>query len=55
MGIVAEFRGNLVDVTTGDEVLGYNLSDVLDALFLGTADWYTSPSSSGIFHRGMIR
>jgi len=55
MGIVAEFRGNLVDVTTGDEVLGYNLSDVLDALFLGTADWYTSPSSSGTFHRGMIR
>ncbi|CBX99537.1 hypothetical protein LEMA_P087760.1 [Plenodomus lingam JN3] len=38
IGIVAEFRGNLVDVTAGDDMMGYNLSTVLDALFLGTAD-----------------
>ena len=40
MGIIAEFRGTLVDVTAGDEILGYNLSEVLDDLFLGTADRY---------------
>ncbi|KAI1663829.1 hypothetical protein Ptr902_09579 [Pyrenophora tritici-repentis] len=38
IGIIAEFRGSMVDVTAGDEILGYNLSEVLDALFLGTAD-----------------
>jgi len=42
MGIIAEFRGSMVDVTAGDEILGYNLSEVLDALFLGTADQYVS-------------
>lgn len=36
MGIIAEFRGDLVDVVAGDEVLGYNMQEVLDALFKGT-------------------
>lgn len=36
IGTIAEFRGSLVDVLAGDEMLGYNLQDVLDALFLGT-------------------
>lgn len=36
MGIIAEFRGSLVDVTAGDNYLGYDLSATLDALFKGT-------------------
>lgn len=36
IGIIAEFRGSLVDVTAGDDILGYNLSSVLVALFEGT-------------------
>ncbi|KAH8887800.1 hypothetical protein GQ53DRAFT_784052 [Thozetella sp. PMI_491] len=36
IGIVAEFRGNLVDVTAGDTLLGYDLNDLLDILFAGT-------------------
>ncbi len=35
MGIVAEFRGSLVDVTAGDDILGYDLSATLAALFEG--------------------
>lgn len=40
IGIVAEFRGDLVDVTAGDDILGYNLSAVLAALFEGTPGQY---------------
>ena len=36
IGIIAEFRGALVDVTAGPEVLGYDLDGVLDDLFHGT-------------------
>jgi hypothetical protein len=36
IGIIAEFRGDLVDVTAGDQILGYDLSAVLGALFEGT-------------------
>lgn len=36
MGIVAEFRGSMVDVTAGDNILGYDLGAVLDTLFQGT-------------------
>lgn len=36
MGIVAEFKGELVDVASGDTILGYNLSKTLDTLFAGT-------------------
>ena len=36
--VVAEFRGSLVDVTIGNDVLGYNLDELLDTLFLGTPD-----------------
>ncbi|KAF2769015.1 hypothetical protein EJ03DRAFT_343627 [Teratosphaeria nubilosa] len=37
IGIIAEFRGNMVDVAAGDALLGYDLSQVLDDLFLGTS------------------
>ncbi|KAJ4385999.1 Molybdenum cofactor sulfurase [Gnomoniopsis smithogilvyi] len=36
IGIIAEFKGHMVDVSAGDEILGYNLQDVLDGLFKGT-------------------
>ncbi|KAK8137101.1 hypothetical protein PG984_005041 [Apiospora sp. TS-2023a] len=36
MGIIAEFRGDLVDVETSDRILGYSLSGTLDELFKGT-------------------
>jgi hypothetical protein len=36
MGIIAEFKGEMVDVAAGDEILGYNLSSVLQTLFDGT-------------------
>jgi hypothetical protein len=40
MGIIAEFRGSLVDVTAGDDILGYYLSATLAALFEGTPGQY---------------
>lgn len=36
IGIIAEFRGELVDVAKSDEIMGYSLNGVLDALFEGT-------------------
>ncbi|WNV88079.1 hypothetical protein [Umezawaea sp. Da 62-37] len=36
IGIVAEFRGDLVDVAAGDELLGYDLTELLDTVFAGT-------------------
>ncbi|RYP03581.1 hypothetical protein DL764_005042 [Monosporascus ibericus] len=36
MGIIAEFRGDLVDVTAGDCILGYSLDGTLAELFEGT-------------------
>lgn len=37
IGIIAEFRGELVDVAASDSIMGcYSLSAVLDALFEGT-------------------
>lgn len=36
IGIIAEFRGDLVDVTAGPEILGYDLDGVLDGIFHGT-------------------
>lgn len=36
IGIIAEFRGTLVDVMAGDDILGYNLQGLLDAVFEGT-------------------
>ncbi|KAK7989994.1 hypothetical protein PG989_010309 [Apiospora arundinis] len=36
MGIIAEFRGDLVDVETSDSILGYSLTGTLDELFKGT-------------------
>lgn len=36
MGIIAEFRGDLIDVMSSDSVVGYNLSSVLADLFGGT-------------------
>ncbi|KAL3419229.1 ABA 3 protein [Phlyctema vagabunda] len=36
MSIIAEFRGNLIDIAAGDNVLGYNVLVVLDTLFRGT-------------------
>ncbi|KAF7557305.1 hypothetical protein G7Z17_g856 [Cylindrodendrum hubeiense] len=36
MGIIAEFRGDLVDVAAGDSILGYSLEGTLAELFEGT-------------------
>jgi hypothetical protein len=36
IGIIAEFRGELVDVVSSDFILGYSLNAVLDDLFEGT-------------------
>jgi hypothetical protein len=36
IGIIAEFRGTLVDVTAGDDLLGYDLGELLDTVFAGT-------------------
>ncbi|KAJ8114722.1 hypothetical protein OPT61_g3466 [Boeremia exigua] len=36
IGTIAEFRGELVDVVNNDDILGYNLEEVLDTLFKGT-------------------
>jgi hypothetical protein len=36
IGIIAEFRGALVDVTTGDRMLGYDLDELLGTVFAGT-------------------
>jgi len=36
IGTIAEFRGSLVDITAGNNILGYNLDDLLDTLFAGT-------------------
>jgi hypothetical protein len=38
ISIVAEFRGELIDVMTGDIFLGYNLSKTLADLFEDTPD-----------------
>ncbi|KAF7194936.1 Alpha-ionylideneethane synthase aba3 [Pseudocercospora fuligena] len=35
MGIIAEFKGELVNVAAGDDVLGYSLSHVLSSVFAG--------------------
>ena len=35
IGTVTEFRGALVDVTSGDDILGYDLQELLDILFKG--------------------
>ncbi|EAT89295.1 hypothetical protein HBI56_025150 [Parastagonospora nodorum] len=36
IGTIAEFRGRLVDVMSGEDMLGYNLDEVLATLFMGT-------------------
>jgi hypothetical protein len=36
VGTIAEFRGELIDITAGDNVLSYNLDIVLDELIGGT-------------------
>jgi hypothetical protein len=36
IGIITEFRGELVDISAGDEVLGYSVDQVLAQLFRGT-------------------
>ncbi|AEK46506.1 hypothetical protein RAM_40195 [Amycolatopsis mediterranei S699] len=36
IGIIAEFRGGLVDVAAGDNLLGYDLDELLDTVFAGT-------------------
>lgn len=36
IGILAEFRGALVDVVSGDNLLGYDLDELLDTVFVGT-------------------
>jgi hypothetical protein len=36
IGIVAEFRGRLVDVSAGDRVLGYDLGELFEIIFAGT-------------------
>ena len=36
IGIIAEFRGDLVDVAATDKVLGYDVQELIDTLFAGT-------------------
>jgi hypothetical protein len=36
IGIIAEFRGGLVDIAAGNDILGYDLDEVLATLFAGT-------------------
>lgn len=36
IGIIAEFKGHMVDMSAGDDILGYDLQAVLDGLFQGT-------------------
>ncbi|KAH8765028.1 BcABA3 [Diaporthe sp. PMI_573] len=36
MGIIAEFKGDLLDVTQGDKVLNYSLDGILSDMFKGT-------------------
>lgn len=36
ISIIAEFRGNLVDIAAGDNVLGYDVGEIIDTLFKGT-------------------
>lgn len=36
IGIIAEFRGAMVDVAAGPEILGYDINGVLDGIFHGT-------------------
>jgi len=40
IGTIAEFRGKLVNVADNDNILGYNLQEVLDILFEGTPGQY---------------
>jgi hypothetical protein len=37
IGIIADYRGDLIEVAATDNLLGYNLTDVLADLFEGTA------------------
>lgn len=36
MGIIAEYRGTLIDLVAGDKVLNFDMNDILSALFGGT-------------------
>jgi hypothetical protein len=40
IGIIAEYKGDMIDVAAGDMLLNYNLTDVLEALFKGTPGQY---------------
>lgn len=44
IGIIAEFRGNLMDVVNDDRILGYSLTEVLEALCGKTVGQYVSTS-----------
>jgi hypothetical protein len=37
--VVAEFKGELVQVQRGDDILGYNVQELLDTLFRGTTGY----------------
>lgn len=52
MGIIVEFRGSLVDVSAGDNILGYSLDGTLAALFEGTPGQYVR--SSPFFFPGTL-
>ncbi|KAJ6786774.1 hypothetical protein PWT90_10765 [Aphanocladium album] len=36
IAIIAEFRGDLVDVAESDEILGYDIQDLIDTIFKGS-------------------
>lgn len=36
VAIVAEYQGSLVDISTGDYILGYDMKQILDVLYEGT-------------------
>jgi hypothetical protein len=55
MGIIAEYKGDMIDVTAGGMVLNYNLSDVLEALFKGTPGQYVdAPLTVPIINAGVL-
>ncbi|KAJ7798284.1 hypothetical protein B0H14DRAFT_3545356, partial [Mycena olivaceomarginata] len=45
--VVAEFKGELVQVQRGDDILGYNVQELLDTLFRGTSGYARNGPETG--------
>lgn len=42
IGTIAEYRGELVNVADNNDILGYDLQEVLNTLFEGTPSQYVA-------------